>query len=131
MLLARAVTAGASAWLLADLFLEVRDPDAVRYALIGGVVAVLALSWMETVSHGSRHVELAVRAMVKGEHSSLFWGGLASGCVLPLVLGIVAVTTASRSAAVALGALAGIAALIGMFLSETAFIRAGQSVPLS
>lgn len=131
MLLARAVTAGASAWMIADVFLEVRDPDAVRYALIGGVVAVLALSWMETVSHGSRHVELAVHNMVKGENASLFWGGLAIGCAIPLVLVIVAVITDSTDAAVALGALSGFAALIGMFLSETAFVRAGQSVPLS
>jgi len=128
MLLARAVTAGASAWLIADPFMDVPEPDAIRWALLGGVSAVMALSWMETVSHGSRHVELAVHSMVKGEHASLFWGGLAIGCALPFTFAIVALT---GSGAVALSALAGVAALIGMFLSETAFIRAGQSVPLS
>jgi Fe-S-cluster-containing dehydrogenase component/formate-dependent nitrite reductase membrane component NrfD len=128
MLLARAVTAGASAWLIADAFMDVPEPDAIRWALVGGVSAVMALSWMEAVSHGSRHVELAVHSMVKGEHSSLFWGGLALGCALPFILAIVAL---SGSGAVALSALAGFAALIGMFLSETAFVRAGQSVPLS
>jgi hypothetical protein len=127
-LLARAVTAGAAAWLIADVFLDVPDADAVRWALLGGVSAVMALSWMETISHGSRHVELAVHAMVKGEHGSLFWAGLGLGCALPFVLAIVALT---GSGAVALSALAGVAALIGMFLSETAFVRAGQSVPLS
>ena len=30
-----------------------------------------------------------------------------------------------------IAAFAGVLALIGMFLSETAFVRAGQSVPLS
>lgn len=128
MLLARAVTAGAATWLIADVFMDVPDADAVRWALLGGVSAVMALSWMETISHGSRHVELAVHAMVKGEHGSLFWGGLALGGALPFVLSIVALT---GSGAVALSALAGVAALIGMFLSETAFVRAGQSVPLS
>lgn len=132
MLLARAVTAGAAAWMIADVFMDVRDPDAVRYALIGGVVGVLALSWMETVSHGSRHVELAVHNMVKGENASLFWGGILFGAVVPLVLAIVAVTVGgSAGSAVSLSAFAGIFALIGMFLSETAFVRAGQSVPLS
>ncbi len=129
MLLARAVTAGAATWLIADVLMDVPDADAVRWALLGGVSAVMVLSWMETISHGSRHVELAVHAMVKGEHGSLFWGGLALGCALPFVLAIVAL--AGSGGAVALSALAGVAALIGMFLSETAFVRAGQSVPLS
>ena len=35
------------------------------------------------------------------------------------------------SGAVALSALAGVAALIGMFAYEDSFVRAGQSVPLS
>ncbi len=131
MLLARAVTAGAATWLIADVVLDVPSPDAVRWALIGGVVAVLAISWMETVSHGSRHVEIAVHNMVQGEFGSLFWGGILLGVVVPLILGIIALVVSSSSAAVALGALAGIFALIGMFLSETAFVRAGQSVPLS
>ena len=131
MLLARAVTAGAATWLIMDLFVEVPSPDAVRWSLIGGVSAVLALSWMETVSHGSRHVELAVHEMVKGEHGSLFWGGIALGGVVPLLLGIAAVIVESASTAVGLGAVAGLLALVGMFLSETAYVRASQSVPLS
>ena len=131
MLLARAVTAGAATWLIMDLFVEVPSPDAVRWALIGGASAVLALSWMETVSHGSRHVELAVHEMVKGEHGSLFWGGIALGGIVPLVLGIAALLVDSSGTAVGLGAVAGLLALVGMFLSETAFVRAGQSVPLS
>ena len=129
MLLARAVTAGAAIWLIADLFVDVPDPDAVRWALIAGASFVIAFSWMEMVSQGSRHVELAVHNMTKGENASLFWGGLAIGCAIPMTLAIVAIT--SDSGATALGVIAGIAALIGMFLSETAFIRAGQSVPLS
>ncbi|NNC80398.1 MAG: polysulfide reductase NrfD [Acidimicrobiales bacterium] len=129
MLLARAVAAGAAAWAIADIFVDVPAPDAVYWALIGGAVAVLALSWMETVSHGTRHVELAVHNMVKGDNSPLFWGGLALGAVVPIVFSLFALWADDGS--VALGVIAGIAALIGMFLSETAFVRAGQSVPLS
>ena len=132
MLLARAVTAGAATWLIADIFVEVPAPDAVFVALIGGTCAVLALSWMETVSHGSRHVELAVHEMVRGKHGSLFWGGLILGALVPLILSIIAIVAgADSSAALGLGVLSGLLALIGMFLSETAFVRAGQSVPLS
>ena len=102
------------------------------WALIGGTASVLVLSWMETVSHGSRHVELAVHEMVKGKHGSLFWGGIIMGAIIPLVIAIVCVSVLTASAvAVGLGVIAGLFALIGMFLSETAFVRAGQSVPLS
>ena len=131
VLLARAVVAGASAWLITDLFIEVPSPDALRWALIGGVVAVLALSWMEAVGSHSRHVEIAVHNMVSGKHSSLFWGGIIFGVIIPLVLGIVALSVSSATAAVSVGAIAGLFALLGMFMSETAFVRAGQSVPLS
>jgi len=129
MLLARAVTAGAAAWAIADMFVEVPAPDAVYWALIGGAVAVLALSWMETVSHGTRHVELAVHNLVKGDNSPLFWGGIALGAVVPIIFAVFALW--ADDGGVALGVIAGLAALFGMFLSETAFVRAGQSVPLS
>ena len=132
MLLARAVTAGAAAWLIADGFIDVPAPDAVRWAMVGGVVAVMALSWMESVSHGSRHVEIAVHNMISGAHASLFWGGIIFGAIIPLILAVVAIVIGGSSgAAVALGVIAGLFALLGMFLSETAFVRAGQSVPLS
>ncbi|MGI9605904.1 MAG: 4Fe-4S dicluster domain-containing protein [Acidimicrobiales bacterium] len=129
MLLARAVIAGAAAYGILDLFLDVPEADAIRWALVGGAVAMLALSWMELVSHGTRHVELAVHEMSRGKHASLFWAGLALGGLLPIVLGVSAL--ASDSGSVALMAIGSVAAVVGMFLSETAFIRAGQSVPLS
>ncbi len=132
MLLARAVLAGGATWLLLDLFIDNPEPVAVHWVLIGGSIAVIALSWMELVSRGTRHVELAVHEMSRGAHASLFWGGLAIGCALPILcsLGALAIG-ADESGAVALGALGGLLALLGMFLSETAFVRAGQSVPLS
>ena len=132
MLLARALTAGAATWLIADIFVDVPDVEALFWALIGGTASVLVLSWMEAVSHGSRHVELAVHEMVKGKHGSLFWGGIIFGAIIPLVIGIVCVSVvAAPAVTVGLGVIAGLFALIGMFLSETAFVRAGQSVPLS
>lgn len=128
MLLARAVVAGASAWMIADLFMDIPEPDALRWALIGGVSTVAALTWMETISHGSRHVEIAVHNMVHGEHRSMFVSGLVMGLLIPFVLTVFSLT---NDGDIARGAFAGVFALIGMFLSETAFVRAGQSVPLS
>ena len=130
-LLARAVVAGSATWLIVDLFIDVPSPDAVRWALVGGVIAVLALTWMETAGSHSRHVEIAVHNMVKGDHAPMFWNGLITGVVVPLILAVVALVVTSSQAGVVFSAIAGIFALIGMFFSETAFVRAGQSVPLS
>lgn len=128
-LLARAVVAGGAAYVVMDLVMDVPDAAAMRWALLGGLAAVAVLTWMETASHGSRHVELAVHSMVKGVNAPFFWTGVSIGLVAPAVLLIV-----DRAADVdnpALAAAAGVLAIIGMFFSETAFVRAGQSVPLS
>ena len=128
LLLARAVTAGAAAYAILDVVMDIPSHRAVWWALLGGVVATLFLTWVETQSHGSRHVEMAVHDMTKGAQKVFFDGGV----VLSIVAGLCAVvglsTDASSPILVAIG---GLAALVGMFLSETAFVRAGQSVPLS
>jgi len=129
LLLARAVTAGASAYAILDVFMDIPSPQAVWWALLGGVVSIAFLSWVELQSKGSRHVEMAIADMTKGAQKSLFQGGVALGMVLPAVLTIIALAADLSSPLVVAGA--AVAALVGMFLSETAFIRAGQSVPLS
>jgi Fe-S-cluster-containing dehydrogenase component/formate-dependent nitrite reductase membrane component NrfD len=129
LLLARAVVAGASAYAVADVFMNIPSERAVWWALLGGVVAVGFLTLVELGAHGSRHVELAVHAMTRGEHATWFAGGVVLGVVTPGVLVIVAL--AADVSSPGLAALAGLSAVAGMFLSETAFIRAGQSVPLS
>ena len=129
LLLARAVTAGAAAYAILDVVMDIPSHRAVWWALLGGVVVIAFLSWVELQSHGSRHVEMAVHAMTKGEHKQLFHLGNMLGIVLPALLTIVALAGDVGSPLVVAGA--GLAALVGMFLSETAFVRAGQSVPLS
>jgi Ni/Fe-hydrogenase subunit HybB-like protein len=66
---------------------------------------------------------------VSGRHRSLFWSGVLAGVVIPAVLVILALSLDSTSAAIVIPAAA--TALIGMFAAESAFVRAGQSVPLS
>ena len=128
-LLGRAVVAGGAAYCLLDLVLDVPDMRAMKWAFLGGIAAVAFLTWMETASHGSRHVELAVHAMVKGAHATMFWAGVIGGLVLPGALLVLDLAVDLSTPWVA--AMAGAVALIGMFFAETAFVRAGQSVPLS
>ena len=129
MLLAQAVTAGGAAYSLIDLFAAVPDPTSVRWVLLGGAAASLAVVSIEVTSRGSRHVELAVHAMVRGEYKNRFRIGVILGMVVPILL--VGIALAFDTSGAALPALGAVAALFGMFAYEDAFVRAGQSVPLS
>lgn len=130
VLLAQAVTAGGATYAVLDVFMDVPSPVAVRWVLLGGVLATAALLGVELTSHGTRHVELAVHAMTRGAWARQFWwGGVVLGLAMPAVAVIVAL--AVDLDAPALVAAGGLSALIGMFAYEDAFVRAGQSVPLS
>ncbi len=129
LLLARAVVAGAAAFAVADVFMDIRSPRALWWSMLGGVLAVGFLTAIELFSHGTRHVELAVLSMTRGDQAAWFRGGAALGVAVPAVLLIVALAVDTTNPTLA--ALAGLAAVAGMYLSETAFVRAGQSVPLS
>jgi Fe-S-cluster-containing dehydrogenase component/formate-dependent nitrite reductase membrane component NrfD len=130
VLLAQAVVAGAAAFLLADLVIDVPSIGAVRWTLLGGVAAVGAFTFVELSSRGSVHVELAARAMTRGPYAARFWAlGVVVGLALPGVL--MAGVLAGLIDGTAVAALAGLAALIGLAGYEDAFVRAGQSVPLS
>lgn len=129
MLLARAVAAGAAAYSVLDVVMDVPSARAVWWSMLGGIAAVAFLTFVELQSHGSRHVEMAVHEMTKGAHRQWFRAGNVVGLVAPAVLLIVAL--ASDAGSPALAAVAGVLSLAGMWLAETAFVRAGQSVPLS
>ena len=129
LLLARAVVAGAAAYAVVDLVITVPSARAVWWALLGGVAAVGFLTLVELGAHGTRHVELALHAMTRGAQAGLFRAGVALGVIVPGALVVVALAT--DAGGTALVAVAGVSAVTGMLLSETAFVRAGQSVPLS
>jgi formate-dependent nitrite reductase membrane component NrfD len=129
-LLAQAVTAGAATYTLLDLVLDVPEPRAVHWTLLAGVAATASLIAIELTSHGTRHVELAVHAMTSGEYAVRFWwGGVVLGLLVPAAL--IIVVLAADLAGPAVPAIAGLAAMLGMFAYEDSFVRAGQSVPLS
>ncbi len=124
-LLAQAVVAGAAAYSLADLVMEVPAAAAVRWTMLAGLVACGALIGAEVTSRGTPHVEAAVAAMTDVR----FWaGGVVLGLVLPAAATGIALAAGTGAA---LPAAAGLAALVGMWFYEDSFVRAGQSVPLS
>ena len=130
VLLAQAVTAGGATYAIMDLFMDLPEVAAIRWVLLGGIAATAALIGIELASKGSRHVELAVHEMTKGQYAQQFWvGGILVGLVAPAALVIVALATGMDSPVIV--ALAGVLALVGMFAYEDSFVRAGQSVPLS
>jgi len=128
-LLAQAVIAGGATYAILDLFLDVPEARAVAWVLLGGIAAAAALVAMELTSKGSRHVELAIHEMTHGEYAKQFWASILLGMVVPAVIVIVELATATINAPAV--AIAGLFALVGLFLYEDSFVRAGQSVPLS
>lgn len=74
-------------------------------------------------SHPNQDVARAARLLTGGELSDRFWGGVvAGGIVLPLLLLLGGTGGA---------ALASLLALAGLWLYESLWVRAGQSLPLS
>ncbi|MEM7273783.1 MAG: NrfD/PsrC family molybdoenzyme membrane anchor subunit, partial [Actinomycetota bacterium] len=129
VLLAQAVTAGGATFAILEVFMDVPDAVAVCWVLLGGVLATGTLFGMELSSRGSRHVELAVHEMTRGRYGRQFWlGGVGLGVVVPAVLLTITLATGAHAG---VAAVAGLSALVGLFAYEDAFVRAGQSVPLS
>jgi len=129
VLVSQAVAAGAAALAIPYAAFS---PDAdlltpVLWCLFGGALAQAVLVAMEVTARGSVSVELAVAALVRGRYKARFWFGVVVGMVGAAALALVAVRTGSTEFAV----VAGVAAIAGLAAYEDAFVRAGQSVPLS
>ncbi len=128
-LLAQAVVAGGAGYAVMELAVDGPDPLAGQWVLLGGVLATSGLVAAELLSRGTPDVEAAVAAMTRGRYARQFWiGGVALGLVIPAVLVVVGLAADAGSWP---AAVAGIAAVGGMWFYEDSFVRAGQSVPLS
>jgi Fe-S-cluster-containing dehydrogenase component/formate-dependent nitrite reductase membrane component NrfD len=103
--------------------------DLLEYLLLGLTVASAGMIGSDVFGkHATRQAEHAARNLYRSRFAAEFWlGGIVIGLVLPAVLAAVARVTGG---AVPLAA-AGVAALAGLWLYEDAWVRAGQSVPLS
>jgi Fe-S-cluster-containing dehydrogenase component/formate-dependent nitrite reductase membrane component NrfD len=128
-LLAQAGAVGAAVGLVVAPLLDVPDDlrAAMTWLLLVSVGALAFLVWTELASKGTMHVELAQRAMTRGDYRGRFWSSVAVGLIAAGALAILALITDSP----ALALIGGLAALVGVVLFEDAFVRAGQSVPLS
>jgi hypothetical protein len=134
ILLAQAIAAGGATYSILDIAMDVPDVGSIRAVTLTALAALAMLTaielwWKGPWSTGSRNAEMATAEMTRGRHAARFWGGgMAAGIVAPALLLAVAIGTESGAA---MPAIAGLLIVIGLFWFEDAFVRAGQSVPLS
>lgn len=122
--LVNALGAGASALAIAALVSDA-DTTVLGWVVLGAVAGGAAL-WLLDVF--ARHpTGQAKRAAYNLRADRSFWIGCAVGLALPAGLAVAFVATG----VLALLALAGALLLAGQWLMEDAWVRAGQSVPLS
>ena len=130
-MLAGAFTAGGGAGLVFGLFFELGEitERAFAWSMIGGAATLGLIALAELVSkHPTRNISEAVHHMTSGEFAREWWlGGQLLGVALPIVLGIVFLNGSDLW----IGAVGGIAACAGIWFADDAFVKAGQSVPLS
>ncbi|HSC01931.1 MAG TPA: hypothetical protein VLC49_01395, partial [Solirubrobacteraceae bacterium] len=101
---------------------------ALGWALVVAAVASGVLVGLDTFGrHGSRQAERAARNLWRNLYAARFWAGVALAGLAPAALGL-AFLAAGGTGLLASG---GAAALVGLWFYEDAWVRAGQSVPLS
>jgi Fe-S-cluster-containing dehydrogenase component/Ni/Fe-hydrogenase subunit HybB-like protein len=102
---------------------------AATWAMVGGGIGLGLLALVEIVGrHPTRNIEMAVHHMTRGAFArQWWWGGQVLGVLIPVSFGI---GTLSGSPAWVAG-LGGLAAAAGIWFADDAFVKAGQSVPLS
>ena len=132
MLAGSLAVGGGAGLLVAGVFdLGESSSRAFAWALVSGAAALALIAVVELVArHPTRNHAAAMHHMTKGAHAREWWlGGQVIGVVAPLVLGVVFLAGAGTPVWVA--QLGGMAALVGIWFADDAFVKAGQSVPLS
>ncbi len=132
-MLAGSVAVGAGAGLAVSGLFDL-DPTTVRtfaWALVVGSAALGLIAVAELLMpHPTANHAAGLHHLTRGAYArEWWWGGQLIGVVLPLVLGV-AILAGLGEAGWLLG-VGGLAAAVGMWFADDAFVRAGQSVPLS
>jgi formate-dependent nitrite reductase membrane component NrfD len=130
-MIASAVAAGGGAGLIASLV--VTTPTVAQrifaWSLLSGAVALGAIALVELTSHHpTRNIAQATHHLTRGVFARQWWlGGQLLGVLIPLscAWGVLA------GSPLWVGALGGISAWAGIWFADDAFVKAGQSVPLS
>lgn len=132
-LLAQAAAAGAGALIL---FASILGGDPALLAALGkllGVSLLLSLAMILgelSLTHMSEDFKRATELLKKGSLRAIFWGaGIGLGLLLPLIFLLFAGLQGGESRL--LYVLASIFSLLGLWVIEDLWIRAGQAVPLS
>jgi Fe-S-cluster-containing dehydrogenase component/formate-dependent nitrite reductase membrane component NrfD len=131
-MVAGACAAGGGVALFLTLFFRVPDAAtaAFTWTMVGGAAALGLLAVAELTSrHPTRNIDKAMEHMIRGEFATEWWvGGQLIGVVAPLLFGGLVLGGLGPDWLAALG---GLAAAGGIWFSDDAFVKAGQSVPLS
>ena len=132
-MLAGSLAVGGGAGLLcAGIFdLGASSRQAFAWALVAGAAALAVVAAIELFSrHPTANHAAGMHHLTRGAHAKEWWlGGQVVGVLAPLVLG--AAFLADPGGPFWLSQVGGLAALIGIWFADDAFVRAGQSVPLS
>ena len=130
---ALAAGGGASLLLVGPLGFDVGEvaERTFAWALVVGAAALGLVAVMELRSdHPTANARAAMHHLTRGAWAREWWvGGQLLGVVVPLLLG--AVFLAGGSGYLWTAQVGGLAALAGLWMADDAFVRAGQSVPLS
>jgi hypothetical protein len=130
-MVAGAFAAGGGAGLYLSLLVDIGEtPErAFAWSMVGGAAVLGMLAFAELVTrHPTRNITEAVHHMTRGVYAKEWWlGGQLLGVAVPVLLGALYL----GGAGLWVGALGGIAATAGVWFADDAFVKAGQSVPLS
>jgi Fe-S-cluster-containing dehydrogenase component/formate-dependent nitrite reductase membrane component NrfD len=133
-LLIQSFIAGSGVILIALLFLPSAPHGLALVAWTAFVVALLldlfvVLVGEFSIPHASEAAAKAAHEISHGHYKNYFWwGSIGLGHVVPLVLAVVAILLTMQPV---IGAIAGLCAVIGLYLYEYAFVMAPQEIPNS
>ena len=127
----QAFMAGSALLLVVNLFVPM--PVDLGHGILIAFVAALITDLFVTlvgefsVSHASEVAARAAHDISHGRYKKHFWGGsIALGHIIPFILLLVAIPLSALTPALA--AVAGLCALVGLYLYEYAFVMAPQEI---
>ena len=130
-MLVHSAVAGAAALYLTSLFVAGLQPlqEALALTLAIGLVGGLLVFWAElAIEHPDRDAARAAEMIYKGRYKKLFWGvSVGLGSLVPLAL----VGLGALFGLPLIVAVAAVLALVGILVTEHAWIEAPQLIPLA
>jgi Fe-S-cluster-containing dehydrogenase component/formate-dependent nitrite reductase membrane component NrfD len=132
-MIAGAFAVGGGGGLIAALLTDI--PESVErsfaWSMVGGAAALGLIALAELSSrHPTRNITEAMPHMTRGRYAVEWWlGGQLLGVIVPVVLG--GLFLAGSEDILWVASLGGVSAGAGIWFADDAFVRAGQSVPLS